>query len=155
MPSTRATTTAAKTSIRSYRFCPHYIDAEQAILDGEIVVLDERGVSHFELIQPRIHIKDANAIAKMAQKNPVHLYVFDLLYLNGLDLRRVPLIERKRLLQKIVKPFRLLRVSEHFDTGGEELLEAARQSGLEGLIAKCRRPAFTNRAAAPTGSSSN
>src|SRR5580700_7144092 len=50
---------------------PHYIDAEQAILDGEIVVLDGKGVSHFELIQPRIHIKDANAIAKLGQKNPV------------------------------------------------------------------------------------
>src|ERR1700678_4278391 len=39
---------------------PHYLDAEQAILDGEIVVLDERGISHFEMIQPRIHLKDAN-----------------------------------------------------------------------------------------------
>ncbi len=124
---------------------PHYIDAEQAILDGEIVVLDERGVSHFEMIQPRIHLKDANAVAKMAQKNPVHLYVFDLLYLNGFDLRRVPLIERKRLLQRIVKPFPLLRVSEHFENAGEELLDAARQSGLEGLIAKCASSVYESR----------
>jgi bifunctional non-homologous end joining protein LigD len=123
---------------------PHYIDAEEAILDGEIVALNESGVSHFELIQPRIHLKDANAIAKLAQKNPVHLYVFDLLYLNGFDLRRVPLIERMRLLQKIVKPFRLLRISEHFD-GGEELLEVARQTGLEGLIAKASRSVYESR----------
>jgi bifunctional non-homologous end joining protein LigD len=124
---------------------PHYIDAEQVILDGEIVVMDESGVSRFELIQPRIHTKDANSIAKMAQKNPVHLLVFDLLYLNGFDLRRVPLIERKRLLEKIVKPFALLRVSEHFDSGGEELLEAARQSGLEGLIAKSVNSVYESR----------
>jgi len=124
---------------------PHYIDAEQVILDGEIVVLDEHGVSHFELIQSRIHNRDANAIAKMGQKNPVHLYVFDLLYLDGFDLRRVPLIERKRLLQKIVKPFTLLRVSEHFENSGEELLEAARQSGLEGLIAKCATSVYESR----------
>jgi bifunctional non-homologous end joining protein LigD len=115
---------------------PHYIEAEQAILDGEIVILDDKGVSHFELIQPRIHIKDANSIAKLAQKNPAHLIVFDLLYLDGYDLRRVPLIERKLLLQKIVKPFALLRVSDHFENAGESLLEAARQSGLEGLLAK-------------------
>ncbi len=86
-----------------------------------------RGASHFELIQPRIHLQDANSIAKMGQKNPVHLYVFDLLYLDGYDLRRVPLIERKRLLQKIVKPFPLLRVSDHFENAGEDLVEAARQ----------------------------
>jgi bifunctional non-homologous end joining protein LigD len=115
---------------------PHYIDAEQAILDGEIVVLDGKGVSHFELIQSRIHSQDANSIAKMGQKNPVHLYVFDLLYLDGFDLRRVPLIERKRLLLKIVKPFPLLRVSDHFENAGDDLLDAARQSGLEGLVAK-------------------
>ncbi len=123
---------------------PHYIDAQEAILDGEIVALDQQGVSHFELIQPRIHLKDANSIAKLAQKNPVHLYVFDLLYLNGFDLRRVPLIERMRLLQKIVKTFRLLRISEHFD-GGEELLEVARQTGLEGLIAKAGHSIYESR----------
>src|ERR1019366_2379220 len=92
---------------------PHYIEASQAILDGEIVVLDENGVSHFELIQSRIHSQDANAIAKMGQKNPVHFYAFDLLYLAGYDLRKVQLIERKKLLQKIVKPFPLLHVSAH------------------------------------------
>lgn len=124
---------------------PHYIEAEQAILDGEIVVLDSKGVSHFELIQPRIHSQDANSIAKMAQKNPVHLYVFDLLYLDGYDLRRVPLVERKRLLEKIVKPFPLLRVSDHFENSGEDLLEAARQSGLEGLIAKSARSVYESR----------
>ncbi len=115
---------------------PHYIEADQAILDGEIVVLDAKGVSKFELIQPRIHNQDANAIAKMAQKNPVHLYVFDLLYLDGYDLRRVPLGERKRALAAIVKPYPLLRVSEHFPNAGEELLDAARRNGLEGLLAK-------------------
>jgi bifunctional non-homologous end joining protein LigD len=124
---------------------PHYIEAEQAILDGEIVVLDNKGVSHFELIQPRIHSEDANSIAKMGQKNPVHLFVFDLLYLDGYDLRRVPLVERKGLLQKIVKPFPLLRVSDHFENAGEDLLEAARQSGLEGLLAKNTTSVYESR----------
>ncbi len=124
---------------------PHYIDAEQAILDGEIVVLDSKGISHFELIQPRIHTQDANAVAKMGQKSPVHLYVFDLLYLDGFDLRSVPLVERKRLLAAIVKPFPLLRLSDHFENAGEELLEAARNSGLEGLIAKCATSPYESR----------
>ena len=127
---------------------PHYIKAKQAILDGEIVIMDDRGVSHFELIQPRIHLQDANAIAKMAQKNPAHLFVFDLLYLDGRDLRSEPLIERKRLLQKIVKPFSLLRVSESFDGSGDELLEAARQTGLEGMIAKRANSIYESRRSA-------
>src|SRR5580704_2903628 len=124
---------------------PHYIDAEQAIVDGEVVVLDAKGISKFEMIQPRIHVQDANAIAKMAQKNPVHLYVFDLLYLDGYDLRRVPLIERKRALASIVKPFPLLRMSDHFANAGEDLLEAARHSGLEGLVAKCTTSLYESR----------
>ncbi|HVW84103.1 MAG TPA: DNA ligase D [Bryobacteraceae bacterium] len=116
---------------------PHYIEAEQAIIDGEIVALDAKGISKFGLIQPRIHSQDANAVAKMAEKNPVHYYAFDLLYLDGYDLRRVPLIERKKALAAILKPFPLLRISEHFTNDGEQLLEAARQTGLEGLVAKC------------------
>ncbi len=124
---------------------PHYIDAQQAIIDAEIVVLDSRGVSKFELIQPRIHTQDASAIAKMGNKNPVHLYVFDLLYLNGYDLRRVPLDERKRALETIVKPFSLLRVSSHLTGPASDLLEAARQTGLEGLIAKERNSVYESR----------
>jgi len=124
---------------------PHYIEAEQAILDGEIVVLDDKGISKFGLIQPRIHQQDANAIAKMAQKSPVHLYVFDLLYLDGYDLRKSPLIERKKALASIVKPFPLLRMSDHFAEAGEELLAAARQTGLEGLVAKCTTSAYESR----------
>ncbi len=115
---------------------PHYVDARQAIVDGEIVVHDSRGISKFELMQPRIHTQDAAAIAKMAHKTPVHFYAFDLLYVDGYDLRGVPLTERKRALEAIVRPFSLLKVSGHLTGKGEDLLEAARQNGLEGLIAK-------------------
>ena len=58
---------------------PHYVDADQAILDGEIAVLDEHGVSSFALIQPRITNQDPNAVSHMARKTPVHLFLFDLL----------------------------------------------------------------------------
>lgn len=114
---------------------PHFVNATQAILDGEVAILDSRGVSHFELIQPRIHNRDANAIAKMAEKSPAHFFAFDLLYVDGYDLRKAALADRKKLLEKILKPHPLIRLSDHFEAG-EELLEAARQNGLEGLIAK-------------------
>jgi bifunctional non-homologous end joining protein LigD len=67
------------------------------------------------------------------------------LYLDERDLRGEPLIERKRLLRKVVKPFTLLRVSESFEGKGEELLEAARQTGLEGLIAKRKTSTYESR----------
>src|SRR6185437_3123719 len=108
---------------------PHYIDAQQAVIDGEIVALDARGISKFELIQPRIHQRDAGAIANMAKNSPVHFFAFDLLYVNGYDLRQSPLAERKTALAKLVKPFPLLRVSDYLTGEGKDLLEAARQNG--------------------------
>src|SRR5712692_4353388 len=114
----------------------HYIDAETAILDGEIAVLDEQGRPSFALIQPRIMVSDANAIAHLARSRPVTLFLFDLLYLDGYDLRQVPLAERKRLLESILKPSPVVRLSQHFSGDGRQFLEAARQQGLEGILAK-------------------
>ena len=115
---------------------PHYVDAETAILDGEIVALDAKGISKFELIQPRIHQTDAHTIAKMGQKNPVHFIAFDLPYLDGYDLRKVPLEERKKALASVLKACPLLRYSDHFADNGEQLLEAAKHAELEGLVSK-------------------
>ena len=114
---------------------PHYVAAEQAILDGEIAVLDEKGISRFELIQPRIANTDANAVAHLARSRPVTLFLFDLLYLDGYDLRQCTLADRKRALKAVVEPAGPLRISEDF-TEGEAMLEAAREAGLEGIIAK-------------------
>ena len=114
----------------------HQIVAQQAILDGEIAVLDQNGVSRFGLIQPRIAVADPSAVAHLARRAPVTLFVFDLLYLDGYDLRGVPLIERKRALQAILQPSTVMRYSEHFVNNGEEMLQAAKATGLEGILAK-------------------
>jgi bifunctional non-homologous end joining protein LigD len=115
---------------------PHYIAATQAILDGEIAALDEKGVARFELIQPRIAQSDPNAVSHMARSRPVVYFAFDLLYLNGYDLRQAPLIERKRLLESILTPTGVLRYSEHFPGAGDAMLQAAQETGIEGLMAK-------------------
>ncbi|MCU1274533.1 MAG: dependent ligase, partial [Bryobacterales bacterium] len=115
----------------------HQISARQAILDGEIAVLDKSGVSRFSLIQSRIGVADPNSIAHLARRTPATLFVFDLLYLDGYDLRGVRLAERKRALASIAQPSAVMRVSEHFVNNGEEMLNAARATGLEGIIAKC------------------
>jgi len=115
---------------------PHYLAAQTAVLDGEIAVLDEKGVARFHLIQPRIAISDPNSVAHLARSVPAVYFVFDLLYLNGYDLRQVDLKTRRELLNQVVTPNSVLRISEAFPGAGEELLEAARANGLEGIVAK-------------------
>ncbi len=115
----------------------HQVAARQAVLDGEIAVLDEKGVSRFHLIQPRIAITDPNTIAHLVRSTPVVYFVFDLLYLDGYDLRQVDYIRRRKVLETIVTPGPVFRISEAFPAAsGEALLEAARETGLEGILAK-------------------
>src|SRR6516225_3853347 len=97
----------------------HQIAARQAVLDGEIAVLDPKGVSRFHLIQPRIANTDPNAISHLVRSTPVVYFVFDLLYLDGYDLRNVALNERRRLLEQVVTANSVLRISEVFPGGGE------------------------------------
>jgi bifunctional non-homologous end joining protein LigD len=115
---------------------PHYVNATTALLDGEIAALDDKGRPVFNLIQPRIMVTDPNSIAHLSRSNPIHLFLFDVLYLDGYDLRAVPLIERKRVLNEILSPTDRIRLSDSFRDHGREMLEAARQNGLEGIIAK-------------------
>ena len=123
----------------------HQLAAEQAILDGEIAVLDDKGVSQFHLIQPRIANSDPNSIAHLVRSTPVVYFVFDLLYLDGYDLRNVNLATRRELLASVVTPGGALRISEAFPGAGAELLEAARETGLEGIIAKHASSCYESR----------
>ena len=115
---------------------PHSVAARRAVLDGEIAVLDSHGVSRFELIQPRIANSDPAAVARLAHNTPAVLFLFDILYLDGYDLRGVALSERRRALLAVLTPGSVARVSESFSGDGEELLGAARENGLEGIVAK-------------------
>lgn len=115
----------------------HNVAAQSAILDGEIAVLDDKGISRFHLIQPRIANTDPNAVAHLVRSTPVVYFVFDLLYLDGYDLRQVDFARRRQLLDTIVTPSPVLRISEAFPaSAGEALLDAARETGLEGILAK-------------------
>ncbi len=111
------------------------VDAQAAILDGEVVVFDERGVPSFQLLQNRIGAS-ARSAPKLAQSYPVSYFAFDLLYLDGYDLRSTPLAERKQLLASVLHSTPTVRHSEHFVGKGAELLEAVRAKGLEGVVAK-------------------
>ena len=96
-----------------------------AVIDGELVALDENGVSHFQLLQ--------NALRRQAKL----LYcAFDLMFQDGEDLRAMPLIERKKRLKAILPKHRLVAFSRHRKTFGTKFFEEAGRKGLEGIMAK-------------------
>jgi bifunctional non-homologous end joining protein LigD len=105
------------------------LPVQSALLDGELVVLNERGVTDFQLLQNSLHEgKDARCV----------YYAFDLLYRDGLDLRALPLSERKELLRSTLEAAEQprLRFSDHFRGSGPAFFQQACQKGLEGIISK-------------------
>ena len=85
------------------------------------------------------------------RSTPVVYFAFDLLYLDGYDLRDVALAKRRELLEQVLTPGAVVRISEAFPGAGEALLEAARENGLEGIIAKHAAQLLRDRGAAATG----
>jgi len=112
------------------------IKGKNAILDGEIVALDEQGISRFQLLQPRMGRKNSSEIARLASKTRVAYYVFDLLYLDGFVLTGCALVDRKLALQSILKSSKNIRLSDHIVEHGEELYKEIVRVPLEGMIAK-------------------
>src|SRR5690242_7413996 len=111
------------------------VKADKAIIDGEVVALDENGNPSFQHLQNLTGFGTKPALKGMAPPN-LNFFAFDLLYLNGYDLRKAALIDRRQLLASILLPSEMVRYSEHFAGKGAELLDAVRAKGLEGIIAK-------------------
>jgi bifunctional non-homologous end joining protein LigD len=103
---------------------------EDAILDGEIVCLDDRGYSQFNTL--------------MYRRAEPCFYTFDLLWLNGEDLRECPLIERKNELRGIISRHSTSRVlyAEHIEERGEDLFDLTVDHDLEGIVGKWKRGAY-------------
>src|SRR5260221_351143 len=96
------------------------------VLDGEVVVLDSAGRSQFQLLQNY----------QKTGRGRLTYVVFDLLYLDGRNLRPLPLAQRKSALARIVRRRPGLLLSEHVETNGVAFFEAATARGLEGVVAK-------------------
>jgi bifunctional non-homologous end joining protein LigD len=121
---------------------PEAVRAKTAILDGEIVALDENGAPSFQLLQNRVGFHKS---IKGGKPHALNFFAFDLLYLDGYDLRGAALIDRRQLLQSIILPSPVIRYSDHFAGKGSELLQAVREKGLEGIIAKQARSRYESR----------
>ncbi|HMD41156.1 MAG TPA: DNA ligase D [Candidatus Acidoferrum sp.] len=113
---------------------PKTLAARQAILDGEIAALDARGHSDFGLLQERMHVRVP--AESLVSRVPATYFLFDLLYCDGYDLRRSPLVERKQLLQRLVHVTERVRFSDHQVEHGKDLFELAKENSLEGIVAK-------------------
>ncbi len=141
---------------------PEFIAADRAILDGEIVALDDEGRPSFSLMQQRTGFRPGKSRLPRRESVPVIYYAFDLLYLDGYDLRRVGLEQRKQLLQEVIKKDgvkkdtakkdtarkdvttaqAVIQFSDHYPEKGLALFEAAKQRGLEGIVAKKRNSRY-------------
>src|SRR3978361_1859196 len=103
------------------------ISSGSAIVDGEIVVPAADGPTDFSVLQNQLRGKSDKIV----------MVAFDLLYLNGYDLRKLPLIERKALLKKLIAKTEI-QFSESFEVDGPEMFKHACSIGLEGVVSKVR-----------------
>jgi len=98
----------------------------KAVVDGEIVVVDENGVTSFQKLQNW----------RSEPKGQLMFYVFDILWLEGYDVTSAPLTKRRELMKPLVPPEGIIRFSDSFETKVTDFLEAAAKLGIEGIIAK-------------------
>jgi len=111
-------------SLRKFEF--------DAVLDGEIVVVDDQGRPDFQLLQ---HYQESTS-------GHLLYYVFDLLYFKGHDLTGLPLARRKELLKRILPAVPRIRFSDHVEQEGVLFYQASKEKGLEGIIAKHARSTY-------------
>lgn len=113
------------------------VGVSSAMLDGELVAMDEHGISNFALLQA----------AFQEHKRPLVYYVFDLLHLDGRNLRPWPLLERKRVLQAVIAAFPqmdVVRYSEHLTEPGAKVFAHACRLGAEGIVSKLAQDAYVS-----------
>ena len=108
------------------------------VLDGEIAALDERGRPRFELLQQRMNLGDHRQVAQAEGTFPVVYFAFDLLHLDGFDLRGAALEDRRVLLRQVLLPSASLSPVEVIESDPQTAFQAAVALGFEGLVAKRR-----------------
>ena len=106
------------------------------VIDGEVVVLDPQGHPNFGLLQKRGKLTRPTDVKRAVVELPVTYYAFDLLGFEDYDLRSLPLVERKRILQMVLPPLGALRYLEHFEKEGEAVYQQVMAHRLEGVVAK-------------------
>ena len=111
---------------------PSRVNAEAAVLDGELVCLDSSGHPSYTRLQERLRAPGTS----LAGSVPVHFIAFDLLYLGGRPVMGEPLVDRKALLRDLLAPNELVQACDFIQGEGEAFFQATCELGLEGIVAK-------------------
>jgi len=127
-----------------------WIDASEAIVDGEVVAFDEAGRPSFSRLQDRTGLRALEVATRRADPDapklsreereaiPLAYMAFDLLHLEGRSLLEVPLEDRKAVLRRVLRSHPMVRYASHVIGDGRDFMEAAAQKSLEGIVAKRR-----------------
>jgi bifunctional non-homologous end joining protein LigD len=127
-----------------------WIEADEAVVDGEVVALDSEGRPSFSLLQDRTGLRGLEVATRRRSAEAPHLsaeerariplayMAFDLLHHDGRSLLDVPLEDRKRVLRRILRPHSMVRYASHVVAEGETFVKVAADRGLEGIVAKRR-----------------
>lgn len=109
----------------------------ECVLDGEIVIFDSKGRSHFQLLQNY----------QRTQEGTPYYYLFDILSYQGKDLRHLPLIERREILSRLLKKYKMphVKFSKCIEEKGKAFFQKAKKMGLEGIIAKRKASPYASR----------
>ncbi|WP_029138486.1 non-homologous end-joining DNA ligase [Nakamurella lactea] len=114
------------------------LDGHAAVLDGEIVTLDGNGRTSFPLLQQRMNLASAPAIARAVEQVPVRYFAFDLLQLDGISLLRKTYDQRRRLLEALELVGERVEVPAPLDGDLQEAMRYSRELAWEGIVAKRR-----------------
>ncbi|HSE03624.1 MAG TPA: DNA ligase D, partial [Methylomirabilota bacterium] len=125
--------------VRALRALP----VDRFVIDGEIVALDEAGRPSFQRLQARMALTDPREIERMAAQRPAIGMFFDCLMLDGRDLRKLPLVDRKECLRLLVPSLGTVRYGDHVAEHGEAFFELASEQRLEGIVAKRARSLYS------------
>jgi bifunctional non-homologous end joining protein LigD len=115
------------------------------ILDGEVVALDEKGAPSFQELQHRINLTEEGEIQRLDSQIPVYFFVFDVLHLDGYDLRGATIENRRKALVGFLEPTKHIQLTAQFPVEGETTYAAAVEHGFEGVIAKRRDSVYEPR----------
>ncbi|MFN2433870.1 MAG: DNA ligase D [Nitrososphaeraceae archaeon] len=118
---------AAKLSLRAYK---------SAILDGEIVVLNEEGIPDFHTHQHRMHVQSLQEIMALSVEYPSTYYVFDILNKDNQNIEGLGYLERRDLLSSTLKTNNTIKISEFIEEKGTKILKSSKELKLEGIVAK-------------------
>jgi bifunctional non-homologous end joining protein LigD len=111
----------------------------KTVVDGEVVVLNEQGLPDFDALQ-----------LYNGHNTPITYYIFDILWLDGFDLKELPLTERKKIAQDLIGEHEFLKISASFDDG-IKLYEQALTLNLEGIVSKKKNSSYREASVETTG----